>query len=60
MECHLVQRQSRQSDVTTSLEIYRKTNRVVGTVFSHGLSKRNCIVPVHQSASFSACFIDFL
>jgi len=37
-----------------------KTSRVVVTVFARGLSKRNCIVPVHQSASFSAYFIDFL
>jgi len=34
-----------------------KTSRVVVTVFSHGSSKWNCIMPVHQSASFSACFI---
>jgi hypothetical protein len=36
-----------------------KTSRVVVTFFSLGLSKRNCIVPVHQSASFSAYVIDF-
>jgi hypothetical protein len=37
-----------------------KRGRVVVTVFSHGLSKLNCIVPVHQSASFNAYFVDFM
>jgi hypothetical protein len=36
-----------------------KMSRVVVTVISHGLGKRNCIVPVHQSALFGEC-IDFL